>query len=547
MTLIILSSLLILTCISSCNNPNKALCQAPETYTNPIIAFDYSDPDAIRVGDDYWMTASSFNAVPGLPILHSKDLVNWELSSYALPELYCPASHGGGVWAPCIRFHDGWFYIYWGDPDYGIYMVKTQDPRGEWESPVLVKAGKGLIDPSPLWDDNGKAYLVHAWANSRCGFNSVLSMFEMSTDGCRAISEEIMVFDGNQGGNTTVEGAKIYKRNGWYYIFAPAGGVAEGWQLVMRSRNIWGPYEEKTVLAQGSSDINGPHQGAWVETQKGEHWFIHFQELQPYGRILHLEPMSWGDNDWCVMGVDPDGDGCGEPVREHKRPNLEWSPKTVGLLERMNDEFNESQMGLQWQWHGNAQDWFSLRSNYGFHRLYSCIEPYNGLWNAQNLLLQKLPAEIDSLCATTKLHFVSKSDGDAAGMVVMGLDYARSAVRRCGEEAVVELVICHNADKGDSEQRYEICRLPMKSDNIGAHPGSHLDIWFRAIDHGRGLFTFQYSPDGLNYYDMRHTKAYFAAREGKWIGAKIGLYCISEQPTSRRAWIDVDWFRVDAN
>ncbi|WP_455169171.1 family 43 glycosylhydrolase, partial [Aegicerativicinus sediminis] len=139
------------------------------TYTNPIIYADYSDPDVVRVGDDFYMTASSFNCAPGLPILHSKDMINWQLINYALPEqvptdIFNTPQHGNGVWAPSIRYHKNEIYIYWGDPDFGIYMVKTKDPFGQWDSPVLVMEGKGLIDPCPLWDDDGKAYLVHAYA-----------------------------------------------------------------------------------------------------------------------------------------------------------------------------------------------------------------------------------------------------------------------------------------------------------------------------------------------------------------------------------------------
>ena len=140
-------------------------------YRNPVLHADYSDPDVCAVGEDYFLTASSFNCTPGLPILHSKDLVNWKIVNYALKkvepvEYYNEARHGKGVWAPSIRFHEGVFYIYWGDPDFGIFMVKTRDPYGEWDKPVLVKAGKGMIDPCPLWDDDGRVYLAHAWAGS---------------------------------------------------------------------------------------------------------------------------------------------------------------------------------------------------------------------------------------------------------------------------------------------------------------------------------------------------------------------------------------------
>ena len=236
------------------------------TYQNPVLYADYSDPDVCAAGDDFYMTASSFNCIPGLPILHSRDLVNWSLVNYALPvqepkEFFDKAQHGKGVWAPAIRFHKGEFYIYWGDPDYGIYMIKTRDPKGSWSKPVLVKAGKGMIDPTPLWDEDGKVYLIHAYAGSRSGVNSILVICELNAKGTEVISDPVMVFDGNDGKNHTVEGPKLYKRNGYYYIFAPAGGVATGWQLVLRSKNIYGPYESKIVMAQGKTTINGPHQG----------------------------------------------------------------------------------------------------------------------------------------------------------------------------------------------------------------------------------------------------------------------------------------------
>lgn len=202
------------------------------TYTNPVIYADYSDPDVVAVGDDYYLTASSFNCIPGLPILHSKDLVNWEIIGHALQEqepkeLFDQPQHGKGVWAPSIRYRNGEFYIYWGDPDHGIFMVKTKDPKGEWEKPVCVLAGKGMIDTCPLWDEDGRCYLVNGWAGSRAGFNSVLTVRELSADGTKVIGKPRIVFDGGQENHTT-EGPKFYKRDGYYWIMCPAGGVQHG-------------------------------------------------------------------------------------------------------------------------------------------------------------------------------------------------------------------------------------------------------------------------------------------------------------------------------
>ena len=295
------------------------------------------------------------------------------------------------MWAPAIRHHQGEFYIFYGDPDFGIYMVKTRDPSGPWSDPHLVKAAKGWIDPCPFWDIDGKAYLVSAMARSRSGIKSILVISRMSSDGRKLLDEGTMVFDGHDS-NPTVEGPKLYKRNGYYYIFAPAGGVESGWQLVLRSKNIYGPYEAKVVLAQGKTNINGPHQGAWIETQTRESWFIHFQDRGAFGRIVHLQPTRWV-GDWPVIGVDADGDGTGEPVLHHRKPNVGKIAPTVSPRE--SDEFNEDRLGLQWQWHANPQtNWAFASRAYGFLRLFALTAPdeAKNLWGVPNLLLQKFPA-----------------------------------------------------------------------------------------------------------------------------------------------------------
>ena len=295
-------------------------------YKNPVLYADYSDPDACRVGDDYYMTSSSFNCLPGLQILHSKDLVNWTIIGAAVPYELAPVQmperpeHGNRVWAPSIRHHNGEFYIFWGDPDQGAFMVKAKDPKGPWSEPVLVKAGKGIIDTCPLWDEDGKVYMVHAYAGSRAGLKSVIAVCELNAEADKAITQSRIIFDGHEA-HETCEGPKFYKKNGYYYIFHPAGGVPTGWQVVLRSKNVYGPYEWRTVLAQGDTEVNGPHQGAWVDTQTGEDWFLHFQDVGAYGRLVHLQPMIWKDG-WPVIGTDKDGDGCGEPVSTYKKPNV---------------------------------------------------------------------------------------------------------------------------------------------------------------------------------------------------------------------------------
>lgn len=513
-------------------------------YRNPVLHADYSDPDVCAVGEDYFLTASSFNCTPGLPILHSKDLVNWKIVNYALKKVepvayYNEARHGKGVWAPSIRFHEGVFYIYWGDPDFGIFMVKTRDPYGEWDKPVLVKAGKGMIDPCPLWDDDGRVYLAHAWAGSRAKFNSVLTVCEMNKEGTAVISDPVLVFDGNDGVNHTIEGAKFYKRNGFYYLFAPAGGVVSGWQLVMRSKDVYGPYEARIVMAQGKMDINGPHQGGWVDTPAGESWFLHFQDKGAYGRVLHLNPMKWV-NDWPVIGVDKDGDGCGDPVSRYRKPKTDKTYPIETPVE--SDEFDTRKLGLQWEWHANYQDVFGFTTNMGYVRIYGHeLSPhFKNFWEVPNLLMQKFPAE--EFTATAKLKVSAKDDGQLSGLIIMGWDYSWIGVEKQEEKFLLKQAVCKDAEQGNLEQVSTLAVLePSRKFEAGLFPNYEREIYIRVhVDKG-AYCRFSYSLDGKKFTEAG---TLFKARQGKWIGAKVGMFSVTPHG-KERGWLDVDWFRVE--
>ena len=513
-------------------------------YRNPVLHADYSDPDVCAVGEDYFLTASSFNCTPGLPILHSKDLVNWKIVNYALKkvepvEYYNEARHGKGVWAPSIRFHEGVFYIYWGDPDFGIFMVKTRDPYGEWDAPVLVKAGKGMIDPCPLWDDDGRVYLAHAWAGSRAKFNSVLTVCELNKEGTKVISDPVLVFDGNDGVNHTIEGAKFYKRNGFYYLFAPAGGVVSGWQLVMRSKDVYGPYEARIVMAQGKTDINGPHQGGWVDTPAGESWFLHFQDKGAYGRVLHLNPMKWV-NDWPVIGVDKDGDGCGAPVSRYRKPKTGKTYPIETPVE--SDEFDTRKLGLQWEWHANYQDVFGFTTNMGYVRIYGHeLSPhFKNFWEVPNLLMQKFPAE--EFTATAKLKVSAKDDGQLSGLIIMGWDYSWIGVEKQGEKFLLKQAVCKDAEQDNLEQVSTLAVLePSRKFEAGLFPNYEREIYIRVhVDKG-AYCRFSYSLDGKKFTEAG---TLFKARQGKWIGAKVGMFSVTPHG-KERGWVDVDWFRVE--
>lgn len=513
------------------------------TYTNPVINADYSDPDVCVAGEDYYLTASSFNCIPGLPILHSKDLVNWEIVGHAVKELepkqeFDRPSHGNGIWAPSIRYHNGEFYIYWGDPDYGVFMVKTKDPAGEWSKPLCVIPGKGMIDTTPLWDDDGRCYLVNAYANSRSRFASVIAIRELSADGTKPIGNPVIIYDGNGTESRTCEGPKIYKRDGWYWVMFPAGGVPTGFQVAMRSKNPFGPYESKVVLAQGKTKINGPHQGAWVHTKFGEDWFLHFQDKEAYGRVVHLQPVTWKDN-WPVMGIDKDGDYCGEPVTTYRKPKTSGKVQVVNPAE--SDEFSDTRLGLQWQWHANYNETFGMPTAFGSYRVYThkVSEKFQNLWEVPNLLLQKTPA--DKFTATTKIRFTSKDQNQTGGLLMMGLDYSGLVVKRVGNDFQLLQISCKSADKGKPQTEQLIATLkPTAVDQIDYQPGTHIDIYMR-MSVNDGKMHFSYSLDGKKYTKCGTE---FTMREGKWIGAKIGFVAYEPGQKTNRGWIDADWFRV---
>lgn len=501
-------------------------------YKNPILHTDYSDPDVIRVKDTFYMTASSFNYIPGLPILTSKDLVNWSLVNYAVKEIsyddYKRPAHGRGIWAPSIRYHDNKFWIFVGMPDEGIFMTNTEDPLGEWSSLTCVWEGKGFIDPCPLWDEDGRAYVVHAYAKSRIGFKSKLGVFEISSDGKKAISEDKFIFDGTET-QPTIEGPKIYKRDGMYYILAPAGGVAVGWQTALRSKNIYGPYEEKIVMDQGDTEINGPHQGGLVDTLSGEEWFIHFQDKRVYGRICHLQPVKW-ENGWPIIGIDNNGDGVGEPVITFKKP---CGCLTVEPCEpNTTDEFTSESLELQWQWMANSKNsFYSLNDKPGNLRLYNLNttgEDKAVIWNSANVLTQKVVCP--EFVAETKMDFSNLSVESRAGMIIIGGEYASMCVERTQEEINIIYIESMGEDKKQFENIIE--RIPCIDSR---------EIYLKMQFNSNKTCTFYYSVDGVNWNKAANE---FSPKKGTWVGAKIGIFAITDGMEQKSGYADFSYFKV---
>ncbi|MBO9622657.1 MAG: glycoside hydrolase 43 family protein [Sphingomonas sp.] len=502
------------------------------TYTNPILFADYSDPDVIRVGADYYLVASTFHFSPGIPVLKSRDLVHWTIVGHVLPRLPfgplydMPGPHtlddtiskpiGGtkyasGVWAPCIRHHEGKFYVYWSTPDEGIFMATATDPAGPWSTPVTVKAGPGYEDPCPFWDDDGTAWLVHGKVGA-----GPLILHRMSPDGTRLLDEGKVIAEDKEK-LPVLEGPKLYKRNGWYYIFAPIGGVGTGPQAVGRARSIEGPYEWRVVLEAGTTPVQAPHQGGYVETPSGQGWFAHFNQTGAFGRIVHLQPVQWVD-DWPVMGDPIPGKTSGQPVLSHAMPDTGAPPPSDRIQD--SDEFDRPRLGLQWEWNHNPQDsaW-SLSARPGWLRLTAM--PAEHLVTARNTLTQILQGPRTRI--TTRIDVRNLSDGQRVGLSLFGVRPSWVGVVHTGAQNRLTFATEGRETTGPVLANAAVLlRAEVSEGQVVRYSYS--------LDEGRSFAAFGV-PTWL-------------ARFSWWKGSRPALFSFTRGPAPA-GFVDVDWFRVE--
>lgn len=473
--------------------------QGDGTYKNPVLMADYSDPDVIRMGDKFYMVASDFHFM-GMQVLESTDLVNWKIISQVFSRLDYPgwnsnSHYGGGSWAPSIRYHDGKFWVYFCTIDEGLFMSNATDPHGPWTPLWCVKRIPKWEDPCPFWDDDGQAYLGHSV--HRAG---PIILHKMSADGKYLLDEGDTIYKG-----PVAEGTKFMKRNGWYYLNIPEGGVEKGWQTCLRARNIYGPYERRIVLEQGSTDVNGPHQGAVVDDEKGNWWFVHFQSLPVIGRVVHLEPARWADN-WLIIGVDRDHNGIGEPVKQWKKPNKTATPH----LPQTDDDFDHS-LGLQWQWCHNPHDnYWNLSERKGWLTLRA--EPADSLKSSHNMLTQKTMGykSVAITCLDTR-HV----GGASAGLLCTGKKFIGAGVSNG----------CLYMEIGGN-------RTVMGK----VRPGL---VWLKLdVDVSANKFQYAYSTDGKRFKKLGLP---FSMQTGYWKGVRVGLYCYG---TSGKAQFDYFRYKI---
>jgi beta-xylosidase len=520
--------------------PARAVAAGTATYRNPVLYADYSDPDVVRFGRHYYLVASSFHFSPGIPVLESMDLVHWKILGHVLPRLnFAPGydmvppfaltdgtakpvgdgqRYGGGVWAPAVRYHDHRFYVYWPTPDEGIFVSTAPRMEGPWSAPVTVVAGPGYEDPCPFWDTDGKAYLVHAKVGA--GF---LILHRLSADGLRVLDAGKTIVE-DRVNLPVLEGPKFYKRHGWYYIFAPIGGVGSGGEAVLRAHDIFGPYQWRVVLVPGQSGVLGPHQGAYIETPAHRGWFLHFNSTGAFGRVTYLEPVHWRD-DWPVIG-DPIGDGQqGQPVVQHAAPVVVPVADQFRLQDA--DEFNAPTLGLQWEWNHNPDDrLWSLGARPGYLRLRGMPAQY--LVTARNTLTQVLQGPAMSVSARVDIGHLA--DQQRAGLVLFGVKPTWIGVVR---------------DAGSSYLTYASAGVETRGPRV---TGSVIDLKAQVSPNQSVRFAYAMDQDGqFHRFGAETALSPFSW----WKGSRPGLFTYIRVVPGRASgaaadgYVDFDWFHVE--
>jgi beta-xylosidase len=479
--------------------------------TNPLIPADFPDPDVIFVDDTYYMVSTTMFVFPGVTILKSKDLVNWEYCSNAVPRFdFSPCynldnchRYSHGQWATSLKYHSGKFYLLFITLDEGGFLCTASSAEGPWQ---IKKLPKGFYDPGLFFDDDGKIYVAHGYSN--------ISITEVDLD-LAPKNRDSLVFKGNI--RKGLEGAHVYKIKDYYYLYCTYGGL-DGIQVALRSKNIYGPYEQKVVIQDTTKGINfGIHQGALIKTQMNEWWTILFVDSGPFGRFPSLQPVTWVD-DWPMVGVN------GKAVTTYQKPNVgKVHPKTTLPT---SDEFNDALLGMQWGWNHNPDSTkWSLSQRTGYLRI-ATSKVTSTLREARNTLTQRIVANRDQTLPTvavTKIEFSNMKDGDIAGLAVFQDPYAYIAVQK--QEGAHRLIMVNNGRT--------VAMTPLKSDII----------YLRAIASNISKkATFEYSPDNRNFVQLGDALMMTFSLK-IFTGNKFCLFNYATKDTG--GYVDFDWFRLN--
>lgn len=498
-------------------------------FNNPVIWADVPDPDVIRVGDDFYMVSTTMHLMPGCPVMHSRDLVNWETIGYVFDKLTDTPRYdldggtvyGKGQWATSIRYRDGRFYVLFSpnDQPYRSYIYTTTDPAGDWE---LVTRTDHFHDASLLLEDDGRAYVFYN------GGEIKLRELNPDLNGVKegGIDQVVIYPDAEETG--LHEGSRVIKHNGKYYAFViswPAGKPRR--QLCYVADNITGPYEKHVVLESQFGGFPYVGQGCLVDDAEGNWWGMIFQDRGGVGRVLTLNPCHW------VGDVPMLGDENG------KVPAV--VNKTIEPLDNAcvnsSDEFSEGKKSILWQWnHNPVDDAWSLTERDGYLRLHT-TDLVSNIYEARNTISQRMTGPMEK--GMVKLETAGMKPGDRTGFAALNGDSGLLTVEMnndgkylvCGSSSV-KLGEGHTV-AGTVDNEWE--RIPLKGD----------DVWL-AIDTdfnpGQDIARFSYSLDGDNWVPIGEPfKMKFDYRRF-FMGTRFAIFNYATEQSG--GYVDVDWFRL---
>lgn len=484
-------------------------------YRNPIIPADYSDIDCIKVGEDYYAISSTFQFSPGMTLLHSRDLVNWQILGNIIEDLTQIGEelnwtrmnrYGRGVWAGTLRYHEGCFYLFFGTPDEGYFMTSATDPNGTWQplTPLLKEAG--WDDCSTLWDDDGQAYFVGT--HFADGYKTYL--FNMSADG-KSInrSSARLIHSGNKR-----EANKLIKINGWYYLIFSEYKPDKGrYVMAKRSRSITGPYSEEKQLALPSREAMEPNQGGIVQGPDNDWYFLtHHGTGDWSGRVVSLLPVTWIEG-WPILGEVAEA-SVGTMKWEGKMP-IRYDEK---LFIKRSDDFDNSQLAPQWQWNYQPRkEYFSLDERPGWLRLkaFRPIEP-DKLLKAGNTLTQRTFRKSENN-VVVKMDISSMENGQKNGICHFSSEHSAIGVAKERDRYYLEYRKNDKIVKGISIQsRY---------------------VWLKTEWGLDGKTCYSYSLDGDRFLPFGES---YQMVWGNYRGDRLGIYCFNDEGDV--GWVDVDYF-----
>ena len=494
-------------------------------YHNPIVPADYSDLDCIRVGDDYYAISSTMQFSPGMTILHSRDLVNWEIVGHAVSDLSEISSamtwkemnrYGRGVWAGSLRHHNGRFYVFFGTPDEGYFMTSAEHAEGPWEplTPLLTEAG--WDDCTAIWDKRGKGYFVGTCFKD--GYKTYI--FDMAADG-KSIdrSSARLINEGNGR-----EASKLIKHGKYYYlVFSEHKNGIGRYVMAKRDKKLTGSFKEEKQLLLPCRDANEPNQGGIIKGKDG-HWYFltHHGTGDWSGRVMSLLPVKWVDG-WPIIGSLPDGEGEGrgscEPGTMVWQGAMPVSVKNEKLRLQRSDDFESSQLGPQWQWNYEPRkEMYSLSERPGWLRLKAFKPLKQGVFlKAGNTLTQR-SFRTPQNEVVVKLDISHTADGLHAGLAHFASQSASiGIVNRQGKNYI------------------EFTHNDVRQPGI-AIPSSTL--WLKSVWGLDGKSVFYYSLDGHDYIEFGQ----YQLSWGYYRGDRIGIYCFND--LSENGFIDVDFCNI---